>query len=296
MLGVKMEKIDDVSDFKSWDFRNLVMFKDIDRDEEDRDITIFQKTQDLILQEKIYNRRISTIQHWAREYAQKTHNDFEDMFNDFSIKFIFLLRGYKKSRGSFNTYLYSSYLNLIRNFFNSKRANKRRPIGLDPNIHNFVYSLEHPYKHGDQEGGTLQDFISDQIITKDCINKDINLKETISVLSNNNPSMKTFLVKICSGNSVASAIKEMKKRHGGIKISGQLSRKINKGKCVKRIVKKIISDDVNDDFKLLNYQVQQGNQLVYTIEMRKTKDTDYVSKMLRKMKNNKEKILEKMAG
>jgi len=163
-------------------------------------------------------------------------------------------------------------------------------------VHNFVYSLEHPYNNGNQENGTLQDFISDQIITKECISRNMNFQEMIQVLSNNNPSMKAFLIKVCSGNSITSAIKEMKKRQGGIKISKSLFKKINSGRRVKRLVKEIISNGINDDFKLLSYHLCKGNKLQYTIEMKKTKDTDYVSKMLRKIKTNKEKILERIVS
>lgn len=274
-----------------WDCRKSIAFKKIDRKNEDKEIVLFQKTQDDALLEKIYHRRISTIQIWSRKYCYMMDGSFDDMYGEFCYAFVRAVDGYNRRRGNFNNFLYNCFLNVIRNEGNNKKAKKRKPIG---NRKNFLLSLEYEYT-GKDGARTLKDIISNQIVERDRSTDSLKLKEMINVLANENNDMRYFLINISRGSTVAAVLRDIKTRSGKIRVAISVLKKIVKRNISKKKIKALIHNYIQDDFKLLDYNVK-NNKLSYIVEMRKTKETDYILKELRRMKINETAIMDKLSA
>jgi len=114
----------------------------IDRDQEDKDVAKYQKNGDEVLFEKIYNARIPTIKWWTRKYHCVMGN-YSDMEGELRYYFVRAINAYDKKRGSFNTCLFTFFLNRIRNIITKRSSNKRMPKGVKSNLDNFVLSLDY---------------------------------------------------------------------------------------------------------------------------------------------------------
>lgn len=267
----------------------------IDRKAENNSIIKFQKSGDVSILEKIYNNRISTLQVWARRYYYLA-DDQADMFHIMTHHFLKTIRKYNQSIGDFNTYLYTSLLNCVRNIVNGKRAKKRTPYGMNKKdvLHNFLLSLDFSYDGKENSDNSLKDVIED----KNAINSLDNLKfeDTLNILSNSNEIIKDFLRDVGSGNSLVDAIKRFKKRDGLLHIgrikAKELSAKKNSGK-----VKRLIKDKYESmgDFRLLDYKII-GAKLHYSLEMKKTEESSMILSSLRRLKKDRKNIIKKIRG
>ncbi len=98
----------------------------IDRKEENKDVLEYVETGDDKLFEKIYHRRLSTINYLAHQYYWLS----EDAASEIKIVFIKTVRGYKKNKRKtdFNTFFYSSVKNHFVNMIKYKYRKKRTTI------------------------------------------------------------------------------------------------------------------------------------------------------------------------
>ena len=271
-------------------------FVDINRDEEDKDVIRYQKTGDKDLFEKIYKQRIPTLQIWARQYYYLMDSR-EDAFCELSKYFAKAVVEYKKSKGSFNTCLFTFLINRIRNLNVGRNAKKRTPLFPDKNIkhNNFLYSLEYTYKDGKGDGtNTLKDVIPDTRIKKDESINSIALEETIKSLSRGCPTIKVVLRKISNGDTLPNIIKDYKTQKGYIRVKPYLIAKLNRRKS-KSLVKKIIKSKSGlDKFLVIDYNISRKNVLHYTIELSKTKKTSLILSAIRKLRKNKSLFLDRV--
>ena len=272
-------------------------FVDVDREEEDKAVTLYQTTKDPRLFEKIYNIRLQTLQIWARRYHYLMDSK-EDAFGEFSKCFSKAVNEYNKDKGTFNTCLFTFLINHVRNInVRKNKTKKRKPIFLDPTIknNNFLYSLEYSYRDGkNSTTNTLKDIIPDTKNKKDNAFKNMSLEETINGLSHNCPTIKGFLRRLGEGGTLASVIKEYRIKSGKIRIGRNLAKKMRKKKS-RILAKKLIKKEVNTDkFSLINYVIKNNN-LRYTIELRKTKESSLILSAVRKFRKNKSFFRDKMA-
>jgi len=281
----------------SWDFRKSLVFVNINKKEENKDVIKFQKTQDLDILEIIYHRRVPSLQIWARKYAYLV-NDFDDMYGELTYHFVKSVYGYDHKRGSFNTFLFSTLLYCIRNKKSREEARKRRPYGVKiDDARNFVLSLDHNYNQKDGAENNLKDILKD-VKSENKIAKDICLIETIKILSRDDKNIGLFLKKLSEGGTVTSLLRDIRTKHGKIKISKIQAKKLNLKKRCNRIVSNLIKDknDICDKFQLVKYHIKDLDKLHYTIEMKKTLETDKIMKTIRKLRRNKDKYLEILQG
>lgn len=270
----------------------------IDRDQEDADVTRFQKTGDLNILERVYKNRIPTLKSWAsKNYYPGLTTSVEDLFEDLSVVFVKAAQKYKKKRGAFNTCLFTFLLNRIKNLHNSKYAKKRISEDYEGPLNSMVLSLD--FSYGDNDGSDLT--LKEVIPGKTDAEESLGFRDSISFLSKNDPLLMEFFKKICDGNSLACVLKEYKTRNGSIDLSGNKPelRKLSKRKNKKLVSKIIKSRNILDGaFKLLEYQLVQngGKQLKYKVEMKKTKETDFIIRFIRDLKKHKEYYVSKIKG
>lgn len=273
------------------------VFVSIDRDQEDRDVDRFQKTKNNDLFEKIYNTRIQTLQIWARRYGYLMDNSSEDMFSEFCVVFTKAIFTYKRHKGNFNTYLWRLLLNFVHNLQTGRRAKKRLPDGVDPNsMGKFMLSLDYSYDGKDGSENTLKDVIADKGAIDGGVNKLI-MDETIDVLSNKNEFVSSFLQQLGNGNTIASLLRKYKTKKGKIKISRTQIKKLRGKRKQKRLVSELIRnyESIDDDFCVLDYSIENPNKLFYIIEMKKTKEADYMMRTIRKLRKDKRALREKIS-
>jgi len=292
-VEIKYEIIDD------WENALLLLNDDkeiiIDRDQEDSDVHEFQKTGDLELLEKLYKNRIPTLKSWAsKNYYPGLTSSVEDLFEDLSVVFVNAAEKYNKSRGAFNTCLFTFLLNRIKNLHSSKYAKKRISEEYDGPLNSMILSLDFSYGEGDGSELTLKDFIPSKVDPEESL----DFRDTISFLSKDNPIVKDVFRKICAGNSLAAVLKEYKIRNGSINLS---NRKKDLNKLKSRRNKKLATEIIKSkktlvgNFKMLDYEIV-NNHLRYRIEMNKTKETDYIVKTIRDLKKHKEYYISKIKG
>jgi hypothetical protein len=118
-------------------------------------------------------------------------------------------------------------------------------------------------------------------------------------MSNNNSVVKGFLHKLSLGNTVSSLLKEYRTKTGNIRIDKNAFKHIKSSKEKEILVSDIIRDnyDINSEFMVIDYDISNKddyNNLSYTIEMKKTNETDTVIKALRRMKRDKDMIISKI--
>jgi DNA-directed RNA polymerase specialized sigma24 family protein len=272
------------------------VFVDIDRNEEDKDVSKYQKTNDERLFEKIYKARIPTLQIWTRKYYYLLGNK-EDMYGEFCACFSRAVQTYKKSRGAFNTWLFTVLLNCARNLQIGRRAKKRIPIGVDPNsIGNFILSLDFSYDGKDGTNNTLKDILAEKMAVEDDTISRIVADETSGIMASRNPIIKGFFKKLGDGYTIASLAKEYRTRSGQIKISKTQARRLS-GKCKnKMIVTKLIRKKalIQDEFAVVDYSVAIPDSLCYTIEMKKTAEVDMVMRTIRRLRRDKKNVMSRI--
>ena len=280
----------------SWYLPEDGKFIKIDREQEDKDVIRYQKTGDREIFERLYQNRIPSLQIWARRHHYLTDSK-ENMFGELRFYFMKAVLKFKKNRGSFNTCLFTFLLNCIRNLKTGKKAKKRKPEGADPNsMNNFVLSLDYSYGNVDEgDGRSLKDILSDKMEDRRGTVDQIYLEETMNVLSNKNHIIKKFLRGLSDGNTLGNMIKTFKTKKGIIKISRKQFKNLSSKKSKKTVIG-LIKDhnNIEDKFSLIGYSVHAPNILNYTIEMQKTKESDLIIKTVRKLRRNKESILERI--
>jgi hypothetical protein len=179
-------------------------------------------------------------------------------------------------------------------------AKKRLPEGMNPNLMSkFMYSLDYAYGHDEDSETTLKDVLSNKYKSESSALDGIIYDETISKISNNNAVVKGFLHKLSLGNTVSSLLKEYRTKTGNIKIDKNVFKHIKSSKEKEILVSDIIrdNDDINSEFMVIDYDISNKddyNNLSYTIEMKKTNETDTVIKALRRMKRDKDMIISKI--
>lgn len=267
-------------------------FASIDREQENKDIICFQKTKDNKLFEKIYNNRIPTLQIWARRH-QYLMDSQEDMFGELCLYFVKAVFTYDSKRGSFNTCLFTYLLNCIRNLQIGKRAKKRIPIGIDPNsLQKFILSLDYNYDGKDGSENTLKDVLANSLSTKDSASDKMSMDETVKILSNGNRQIVGWLKKLGEDGTIASVIKECNVRKGKINIGRSHANQLNKKRLQKRVVAALIKKKTNiqDSFSVINYTLTNPGKLLYTIEMKKTQEADFIMKTIRKIRKDEKNL------
>ena len=273
------------------------LFPHLDREQENRDIIEFQETKDLKILEKAFNNRVPTIKVWA------SHNFYpglvpsvEDLFAELSYVFVKAAYNYDKTRGSFNTLLFTFFLNRIKNLKSSKYAKKRKSDEYTGPLNGMLLSLDYTYGTKDDAALTLKDLIAcEKTMDKAYISKDITFNETINILSENDDTLKDFFIKLSSGGSMTSLLKEYKVKRGEIEIDRDEGKKLAKYKCNK-IVSNIIKEKIDGDFSLIEYKIDKENKLSYMVEMKKTEETDKILKAIRSIKRNKDSIVTRIRG
>ncbi len=287
---------DSIESRLSWYAPEDNQFVKIDRKQEDENVIKYQKTHDMTIFEKLYQDRIPSLQIWARRYHWLTDSK-ENMFGELRFYFMKAVNKYQKNRGSFNTCLYTFLLNCVRNLKTGKKAKKRKPEGADPNsTTNFILSLNYPYGNSkDGDGRSLMDIISDKIEDKKRVTDQICLEETMDILSSDNRIIRKFMMGLSDGHTLGNMIKSFKIKQGNIKISKNCYSRLVGKKKNKKIVANLIrgKKDISDDFSVVDYAVTP-NTLVYTIEMKKTKESDLILRTVRKLRRNREHIMERI--
>jgi hypothetical protein len=269
----------------------------IDRDQEDASVEQFQKTGDLKILEEVYTQRIPTIKSWAnKHYYPGLTYSVEDLFEDLSVVFVKAAEKYDKSRGTFNTCLFTFLLNRLKNIKNSKHAKKRLPEEYEGPAIGMVLSLDYPYNTSDGSEVTLKDVIpANEPTETDYVLTNTYMEETLNVLSHNNSDFKSFLSRIGEGNSLVSLIREYKTRKGTIKVSKSQAKRFGSRKC-NRMVSNLIKTEVDADFTLLGYEVEGTSRLRYEVELKKTEETDQFMRSLREIRKNKDTYKRRLEG
>ena len=270
---------------------------DIDRDKEDSDVVCFQKNGDISLFDKIYEIRIPSLKVWARKYYYLSDGS-DDMYGEFSLSFSKAVLHYDKSRGSFNTCLYTFLKNCVSNLRNGKLAKKRRPKDSDPlKIKNYTLSIDHNYSTKEGEESTLKDILSDDMGSHVDVSHGMQLHESISFLSKDDPTIKSFLKTLCDGSTLSSLLKNLKTKKGRLKISKAQAKQLNQKRRCNRIVSNIIQDKTElDRFYLIDYKITPFNKLHYTVELDKTHESDLMMKTVRRLRRDKDFVIKKLQG
>jgi len=299
------EDVDILDDWMNEDI-NESSFMPIDRDKEDTNILQFQKTGDTRILEEVYLNRVQTLEIWASRYYYLAGSS-EDMFSELIQVFLKAVNGYKKKRKRktsingkltnlstpFNTYLWYSLTNHVLNLKSGARAKKRRSIGYDGPLNNMILSLDFQYKDGDGSDRTLKDAISNDLsMAIHCDNESIHMKEILKIMSNGDPRIHKFLTKLSGGYSLAAAIQDCKTVSGKILLDVNQANKFGGAKKYNSTVSNIIAErrKIKEPFKVVNYYVNK-RYLYYSIELKKTEEADYVMKIVRLLKKNKDKYI-----
>lgn len=270
----------------------------IDRDEEDRDILLFQKTGDMKILEKVYKNRIPTLHSWAnKNFYPGLMASVEDLFAELSIVFIKAAEKYDVKRGNFNTCLWNFLLNRIKNIKSSKHAKKRVSGDYNGPLNGMILSLDYSYNDKDGSALTLKDVIPSEASAEDnFVLKETIFDETVTALSTDNPQFKEFLLKVSEGGSLASLMKEYKTRKGQITLNHSQAKKLAHRKS-KKFIAAIIREqnNIKGDFNLSDYTLE-GSALNYEIELKKTTETDNILKTIRELRKNKDVYLNQIKG
>lgn len=271
----------------------------VDRDEEDRDVAIFQDTGDMRLLEKIYRNRIPTLKSWAnKHYYPGLTLSVEDLFEELSFVFVKAAQKYDRKRGNFNNCLFTFLDNRLKNIKSSKHAKKRVSDKYDGPLSGMILSLDYCYNDKDGSQITLKDIISNpETSDKSYVHRNTSFDETINVLSNSNPQFKAFLIKVSQGGSLTSLIKEYKIKHGKIKVDAKQVKILNKRRSKKTVYEIIKAQETFDnEFKVINYSLDKTSYLTYEVELKNTKETDSIMRSLRELKKNKSSYIDRIRG
>lgn len=265
----------------------------IDRDQEDRDVVKYQKNGDEILFEKIYNARIPTIKWWTRKY-HCVMGSYSDMEGELRYYFVRAVNAYDKKRGSFNTCLFTFFLNRIRNIITKRASNKRMPKGAKSNLDNFVLSLDYGWDKTKDEGGIAESAFASKLIDRNFkkISDDMSMTETVSVLSKGNPFLKEVFHRLGEGHTISSVLQDAKTRNGRIKVSRNKLKVLRNKKHCKTMVSKIIKKDVKvkSGFSVIGYKIEK-NKISYVIRLKKTKESDEILRVIRKLRKKRKELM-----
>jgi len=255
----------------------------VDRKEEDKAVIEYQKTNDSKILNKIYTHRVPSLKNWANKhyFPELIAGNVDDLFSELTIVFLKAVRTYKKGKGSFNTWLFTCLLNRIKNIKNSRYAKKRTSDTYDGPLNAMVLSLDYMYDDTDNKS-ELHEILEDP---KSNNNNPIELKETIGLLSKNNPKIEKYLLEIGKGNSVSSVIKSSKTKKGYLNLSQQECSKLKNQNSNE--LKKLIAQKIDQDFKLLDFQVK-NKRVYYTVQLKKTKESEILEKEIKDIRRNKE--------
>jgi len=160
-------------------------------------------------------------------------------------------------------------------------------------------SLDYNYGSKDGNETTLKDIIANQMAEKDNGFNDVYLKETIDILSEKTPPhMRIFFEKLSDGNSLATLMRDSKIKRGKIKVTKSQAKKLDQTRRCNRVVADIIreKDKVEDKFQLLDYSINDSCKLKYTIEMKATKESNDMMKVIRKLRKDKEALMDRIQG
>jgi len=270
----------------------------INRDQEDADVVKFQQTGDLRLLEKVYKNRVPTLKTWAyQHFYPGLTPSIEDLFEELAVVFLKAANRYERKRGAFNTCLFTFLLNRLKNLKNSKYAKKRISEEYEGPLNGMILSLDFVYNDSDGTEITLKDIIaSKNSISEDSIHKDSSLAEAVKLLAKGNPLIHEFLIKLSEGNSVAALLKEYRTKNGTLQINKSQASRISKRFC-KNIVKKMIEGNIPEkNFTVVDYKVNPDNSLKYSIELKKTEESDQILRSLRELKRNKDFYMKLLRG
>ena len=280
---------------KTWMNSEDVMEDDavcIDREQEDIAVAQFQQTGNLKLLEQVYVNRIPTLKSWAhRHYYPGLTFSIDDLYEDLCVVFVKAAEKYDKSKGPFNTWLFTLLLNRLKNIKNSKHAKKRLPEEYEGAAIGMVLSLDYPYNANDGSEVTLKDVIPASNPTEtDYVLTNTFMDETLNVLARNNTSFRKFLEKVGEGNSLVSLIREYKIRKGSIKVSLEQAKQFTSRNCKRMVSELLTSKNITEGkgFKLLGYTIEGTSRLEYEIELKKTAETDMIMRSLREIRKNKD--------
>jgi len=165
----------------------------IDRDKEDKEVARFQKTGDLDLLDRVYQKRIPTLWNWTHKHyiPGVTCCSKQDLFAEFTVVFVTAAQKYNKKRGAFNTCLYTFLLNRIKNIKGSRYAKKRMPLHYCGPISGMIRSLDYVYNNKDGSEVSLKDTLTDGSRDGKVPDK-LHLEETLDILAPKNETIKGF--------------------------------------------------------------------------------------------------------
>ena len=270
----------------------------IDRVKENEDVIRFQETGDLNILEEIYKNRIPTIRSWAnKHYYPGLIGSVDDLVEELSVVFVKAAQKYKKERGSFNTCLWTFFLNRLKNIKSSKYAKKRVSAHYDGPLSGMLLSLDYSYNDSDGAEVTLKDIIPSNPYDHhgEEVTADTVFEETVSILSKGNSVFEEALRKIGEGNSVASLLKAYKSKKGYIKVTPAQATKFRKNRCTQMVTDLIEKKKVCEAFKLVGYDVV-GTRLYYEVELKKSPEADIIMKTIRELRQNKDSYLKRIRG
>lgn len=254
----------------------------VDRKEEDAAVKKYQETKDKKILDQIYRHRIPSLKNWSHQhyYPGLIGGSVDDLYSELTIAFIKAVNTYKPNKGSFNSWLFTILLNRIKNIKNMRYAKKRTSEDYDGALNGMILSLD--YVYNEQESGSdLHELIEDK---KE--NNSMLLKETIGVLSENNPKIRKYLVDIGNGSSISSVIKNSKIKNGYLNLSSSKCSKLDKSEKPK--IEKLIQEKLGKkDFSLIDYSVK-NKRIYYTVEFKKTKESEILEKGIKDIRKNKD--------
>ncbi|MCK9435199.1 MAG: hypothetical protein M0R32_10390 [Candidatus Cloacimonetes bacterium] len=256
-------------------------FKSPDRKEEDRLVAHFQKTGCQETHNKLFEIRKPTISVWARKYAWICDGE-EDLFSELSMIWLKCIQKYKYEpnlravrtkeghlvkdendvvkkvfkRTPFNTFIFTSFQNHIRNVIKKKYSKKRlddsgRPIEFG------MHSLD--YEYGDDgEGTTLYEIYMDEKSEGNMDPSKIGADWIIEEICQGDKSIQQALKKFVNDGYVKdikmacklkSGILRLKKYDRDVLISG--------GQQAHQHLKSMIlsSERYGHDFQISSYQI-----------------------------------------
>jgi DNA-directed RNA polymerase specialized sigma24 family protein len=163
----------------------------INRKEENSDVLEYAQTGDESIFERIYSRRLPTIEHLARQYNWLS----DSAASEIKIVFIKTIREYGKNgrKTDFNTFFYSSVKNNFVNAIKRKYRKKRTTIdGCDPL--NKTLPLDE-FINDDENSVTMHEFISDDHLKNGDL---LHFEDCVNLLSGHN-ELLSLIIKSFSG-------------------------------------------------------------------------------------------------
>ena len=278
----------------------------INREEENDDVIRYQQTRDEGIFEKIYKKRISTLNHLSRKYAN-LYDSQDDMYGFLNVIFVSCVNGYKKERikivngkekrlkTQFNTYFYTSVLNRVVNIITSKNAQKRTPLeqidDCGNSISNHLLSLDYEYSNkSSTDGADLKDVVTED---SNSFKSEDNMfaNDVISVLSGSHSKeekdvMRNFLTKISEGYSVSGILRDLKTVSSHICVDDKDTDIIESVGVLDFLKAKL-----NKKFKIEDYSLKEG-VLKYTIVLNSTPETEIILRNIKKIKSKRNLYLD----